>query len=123
MLIPEIALTYQTLLRFYKRFGDRVSVLNSSLSEGERYDQCERARKGEIDVIIGPRSALFVPFEKLGMIVIDEEHEPSYKSETMPRYHARETAEYLASLKGASLVLGSAHTFPGGLQQGKKGRI
>lgn len=121
MLIPEIALTYQTLLRFYKRFGDRVSVLNSSLSEGERYDQCERARKGEIDVIIGPRSALFVPFEKLGMIVIDEEHETSYKSETMPRYHARETAEYLASLKGASLVLGSATPSLEAYSRAKKG--
>lgn len=108
MLIPEIALTYQTLLRFYKRFGDRVSVMNSTLSAGEKYDQCERAKKGEIDVIIGPRSALFVPFPNLGMIVIDEEHEPSYKSETMPRYHARETAEYLAKQKHASLVLGSA---------------
>lgn len=108
VLIPEIALTYQTLLRFYKRFGDRVSVMNSSLSTGEKYDQCERARKGEIDVIIGPRSALFVPFENLGLVVIDEEHEGSYKSESMPRYHARETARYLADLKGASLVLGSA---------------
>ncbi|MGN0376543.1 MAG: primosomal protein N' [Suilimivivens sp.] len=108
VLIPEIALTYQTLLRFYKRFGDRVSVMNSTLSKGEKYDQCERARKGEIDVIIGPRSALFVPFPKLGLIVMDEEHENSYKSESMPRYHARETAQYLAQLKGASLVLGSA---------------
>jgi len=108
VLIPEIALTYQTLLRFYKRFGDRVSVMNSTLSAGEKFDQCERARKGELDVIIGPRSALFVPFPNLGMIVIDEEHENSYKSETMPRYHARETAEYLAGLKNAALVLGSA---------------
>ncbi len=108
MLIPEIALTYQTLLRFYKRFGDRVSVMNSALSQGEKFDQCQRAKKGEIDVIIGPRSALFVPFPNLGMIIIDEEHEPSYKSETMPRYHARETAEKLAEIKKASLVLGSA---------------
>ena len=108
VLIPEIALTYQTLLRFYKRFGDRVSVMNSTLSAGEKYDQWQRARQGELDVIIGPRSALFVPFPNLGMIVIDEEHESSYKSETMPKYHARETAEYLSHLKGASLVLGSA---------------
>lgn len=108
VLIPEIALTYQILLRFYKRFGDRVSVMNSTLSAGEKYDQCQRAAKGELDVIIGPRSALFVPFPNLGMIVIDEEHESSYKSETMPRYHARETAEYLAGIKNASLVLGSA---------------
>ncbi len=108
MLIPEIALTYQTLLRFYKRFGDRVSVMNSTLSAGEKYDQWERAKKGEIDVIIGPRSALFVPFPNLGMIVMDEEHENSYKSESMPRYHARETARFLARMKKASLVLGSA---------------
>lgn len=108
VLIPEIALTYQTLKRFYERFGDRVSVINSTLSKGERFDQCERARKGEIDVVIGPRSALFVPFQNLGLIVMDEEHEGSYRSENVPRYHARETAEYLAGLKNASVVLGSA---------------
>ncbi len=121
VLIPEIALTYQTLLRFYKRFGDRVSVMNSSLSQGERFDQCERARKGEIDVMIGPRSALFVPFPSLGMIVIDEEHEGSYISENAPRYHARETAEYLASLKKASLVLGSATPSLEAYYKAKKG--
>lgn len=121
VLIPEIALTYQTLLRFYKRFGDRVSVMNSSLSQGERFDQCERARKGEIDVLIGPRSALFVPFPSLGMIVIDEEHEGSYISENAPRYHARETAEYLASLKKASLVLGSATPSLEAYYKAKKG--
>ncbi|MCM1376516.1 MAG: primosomal protein N' [Muribaculum sp.] len=108
VLIPEIALTYQTLMRFYRCFGDRVSVLNSSLSAGERYDQCERARCGDIDVIIGPRSALFVPFPKVGLILMDEEHEASYKSESTPKYHARETAIYLASMHGASVVLGSA---------------
>lgn len=108
VLIPEIALTYQTVLRFYKRFGDRVSVINSTLSQGEKFDQCERAKKGQLDVIIGPRSALFTPFPQLGIIIIDEEHENSYKSEFMPRYHARETAEKLAQLHGASLVLGSA---------------
>jgi primosomal protein N' (replication factor Y) len=74
VLIPEIALTYQTLLRFYKRFGDRVSVINSSLSAGEKYDQCERAKRGEIDIIIGPRSALFVPFPALGLIIIVRKH-------------------------------------------------
>jgi len=121
VLIPEIALTYQTLLRFYKRFGDRVSVMNSSLSQGERFDQCERARRGEIDVMIGPRSALFVPFPNLGMIVIDEEHEGSYISENAPRYHARETAEYLASLKKASLVLGSATPSLEAYYKAKKG--
>ena len=108
VLIPEIALTYQTLLRFYQRFGDRVSVMNSTLSMGEKYDQIERARKGLIDVIIGPRSALFTPFPNLGVIIVDEEHEGSYKSESMPRYHARETAIQIASMQGASVVLGSA---------------
>jgi primosomal protein N' (replication factor Y) len=108
VLIPEIALTYQTLLRFYRRFGDRVSVMNSTLSQGEKYDQIERAKAGLIDVIIGPRSALFTPFPNLGVIVIDEEHEGSYKSESMPKYHARETAIQLAFLYGASVVLGSA---------------
>ncbi len=108
VLIPEIALTYQTLMRFYKHFGDRVSVLNSSLSAGEKYDQCERAKHGEIDVIIGPRSALFTPFPNLGLIVMDEEHEGSYKSEGTPKYHARETAQALAKMQHASVVLGSA---------------
>ncbi len=108
VLIPEIALTYQTLLRFYRRFGDRVSVMNSTLSAGEKYDQCQRAKNGEIDVIIGPRSALFTPFPKIGIIVIDEEHENSYKSEGSPKYHARETAVEVARLHGASVVLGSA---------------
>lgn len=108
VLIPEIALTYQTLLRFYRRFGDRVSVMNSTLSSGEKYDQCQRAKNGEIDVIIGPRSALFTPFPNIGVIVIDEEHEGSYKSEASPKYHARETALEVARLHRASVVLGSA---------------
>ena len=108
MLIPEIALTFQTVMRFQRRFGDRVSILNSTLSAGEKYDQCERAKKGEIDIIIGPRSALFTPFENIGLIIIDEEHENTYKSESMPKYHAREVAEELARLHSASVVLGSA---------------
>ncbi len=108
VLIPEIALTYQTLLRFYRRFGDRVSVMNSTLSPGEKYDQCQRAKNGEIDVIIGPRSALFTPFPNIGLIVMDEEHENSYKSESTPKYHARETALEVARLHGASVLLGSA---------------
>lgn len=108
VLIPEIALTYQTLIRFYTRFGERVSVMNSALSPGEKYDQCERAKRGEIDVIIGPRSALFTPFQNIGIIIMDEEHEGTYKSENAPKYHARETAEEIARMHGASLVLGSA---------------
>ena len=108
VLIPEIALTYQTVMRFYRRFGDRVSIMNSRLSAGERYDQMMRARAGKVDVMIGPRSALFTPFPDLGLIVIDEEHEPTYKSEQTPRYHARETAIRRAQMENASVVLGSA---------------
>lgn len=108
VLIPEIALTYQTVMRFYNRFGNRVSIMNSRLSQGERYDQYLRAKNGDIDIMIGPRSALFAPFENLGLIIIDEEHENSYKSETIPRYHARETAIERARMSGASVVLGSA---------------
>lgn len=108
VLIPEIALTYQTVMRFYNRFGDRVSIMNSRLSAGERYDQFLRAKKGEIDIMIGPRSALFTPFLNLGLIIIDEEHESTYKSEPVPRYHARETAIERARMSNASVVLGSA---------------
>jgi len=121
VLIPEIALTYQTLLRFYNRFGDRVSVMNSTLSPGEKYDQCERAKRGEIDVIIGPRSALFTPFPNIGLIVIDEEHENSYKSESTPKYHARETARKVAKLNGASVILGSATPSLEAYYRAKKG--
>lgn len=108
VLIPEIALTYQTVMRFYKRFGERVATIHSRLSDGERYDQFQRARKGLAQVMIGPRSALFTPFPNLGLIIIDEEHESAYKSETMPRYHAREVARKRADMAGALLVLGSA---------------
>lgn len=108
VLIPEIALTYQTVKRFTRRFGDRVSILNSRLSKGEKYDQWLRAKEGDLDVIIGPRSALFVPFPNLGLIVIDEEHEGSYKSEQTPKYHAREVAIQKAKMEKASVILGSA---------------
>ncbi len=108
VLIPEIALTWQTVMRFYRMFGDRVSVMHSRMSAGERYDQMQRAAKGELDVMIGPRSALFTPFPNLGLIVIDEEHENSYKSEQVPRYHARETAVARVEMEHASVVLGSA---------------
>ncbi len=108
VLIPEIALTFQTVMRFYNRFGNKVSIMNSRLSQGERYDQYLRAKNGDIDIMIGPRSALFAPFANLGLIIIDEEHEASYKSETVPRYHARETAIERARMNSASVVLGSA---------------
>ena len=108
VLIPEIALTFQTVMRFYGRFGDKVSVIHSKMSAGERYDQMERAKRGEISIMIGPRSAVFTPFSNLGMIIIDEEHEGSYKSETNPKYHAREVAKKRCEMSHASLVLGSA---------------
>lgn len=108
VLIPEISLTWQTVMRFYSRFGNRVSVMNSRMSAGERYDQYERARTGDIDIVIGPRSALFAPFENLGLIIIDEEHENAYKSELSPRYDAREAAAKRAQMNDASLILGSA---------------
>ena len=123
MLIPEIALTYQTLMRFYRRFGDRVSVMNSRLSAGERSDQYERAARGDIDIMIGPRSALFTPFERLGLVIIDEEHENSYKSESMPKYHAREVAGELCRMKNASLVLGSATPSVESYYRAKKGEL
>lgn len=108
VLIPEISLTYQTLMRFYRRFGERVAIMNSTLSKGEKYDVVLKAEKGLIDIVIGPRSALFTPFSNLGLIVIDEEHEGTYKSENMPKYHARETAIELARMNHASVILGSA---------------
>lgn len=108
VLIPEIALTFQTVSRFRQAFGERVSVIHSRLSEGERYDQYERARMGELDIMIGPRSALFTPFERLGAIILDEEHENSYISEGVPRYHSDEVALFRASQTGASVIFGSA---------------
>lgn len=121
VLIPEIALTYQTVMRFYRYFGQRVSIMNSRLSAGERYDQMMRAKAGEVDVMIGPRSALFTPFPDLGLIVIDEEHEPTYKSEQVPRYHARETAVKRAQLEGAGVVLGSATPSLEAMYRARKG--
>ncbi len=108
MLIPEISLTFQTVMRFRRHFGERITILNSRMSKGERYDQFERIRKGEVDIVIGPRSALFAPFSNLGLIVIDEEHESSYKSDNIPKYHARETAIKRADMNHASVILGSA---------------
>ena len=121
VLIPEIALTYQTVMRFYNRFGDRISIMNSKMSSGERYDQMMRAKEGAIDVMIGPRSALFTPFPNLGLIVVDEEHESTYKSEQIPRYHARETAVWRAQMEGASVVLGSATPSLEAFYQAEKG--
>ena len=121
VLIPEIALTYQTVMRFYRRFGDRISIIHSRLSAGEKYDQFQRAENGDIDIMIGPRSALFTPFPRPGLVIIDEEHESSYKSETTPRYHARETAIELARMESAKVILGSATPSLEAYYRAKKG--
>lgn len=108
VLIPEISLTYQNIKRFYRRFGDTVSIINSRMSQGERYDQFQRAKEGKVSIMIGPRSALFTPFSNIGLIVIDEEHENAYKSDSVPKYHARETAIMRAAMTDATVILGSA---------------
>ena len=109
MLVPEISLTPQMLDRFISRFGsEEIAVLHSKLSIGERHDEWERIKEGKAKIVIGARSAIFAPLEKLGIIIIDEEHDSSYKSETNPRYNAKEIAKKLAKQNNAPLVLGSA---------------
>ncbi len=108
VLVPEISLTAQTVGRFRSRFGDDVAILHSRLSTGERFDQWDMARGGAAHVVVGARSALFAPLSNVGLIIVDEEHEGSYKQDQAPRYHAREAACELARLRGAAVVLGSA---------------
>ena len=108
VLVPEISLTAQTVGRFRSRFGDDVAVLHSRLSAGERFDQWDLVRRGEARVVVGARSALFAPLADPGLIIIDEEHEGSYKQDKSPRYHAREVAARMARERGCALVLGSA---------------
>ncbi len=108
ILIPEIALSWQTVQRFRKRFGDTVTVLNSRMSKGERSDQYERMRTGEVRIVIGPRSALFTPFPDPGLIIIDEEQEQAYRSESAPRYDAREAALARGRMEKIHVVFGSA---------------
>lgn len=109
VLVPEISMTPQTIERFVARFPDRVAILHSRLSLGEQYDEWQRIKNGAVDVVIGPRSALFAPQPDLGLIIIDEEHEWTYKQhEQSPRYHARQAAIKLSELTGCTVVLGSA---------------
>lgn len=108
VLVPEISLTPQMVERFKGRFGNEVAVLHSRLSQGERFDEWRKIRRGEVKVAIGARSAVFAPFRHVGLIIIDEEHESSYKQEETPKYHAREVAIRRAELSGAAVVLGSA---------------
>jgi primosomal protein N' (replication factor Y) len=108
VLVPEISLTPQTIERFASRFPGRVAILHSQLSLGERYDEWRRIREGQADVVIGPRSAVFAPQPDLGLLILDEEHEWTYKQQDNPRYHARDAAIKLAELSGATVILGSA---------------
>ena len=108
LLIPEIALSWQMVRRFRRRFGDLVTVMNSRMSKGERSRQFARMKKAEAGIVIGPRSALFAPFPSLGLILIDEEQEPAYRSETMPRYDSREAALFRGREEGAHVLFGSA---------------
>lgn len=108
VLVPEISLTPQMVERFKARFGDRVAVMHSRLSDGERYDEWRKIREGRASVVVGARSAVFAPFDRLGLIIMDEEHESSYKQEETPKYHARDVAVHRASMIGAAVILGSA---------------
>lgn len=108
VLVPEIGLTPQLLRQFAAQFGNQVAVLHSSLSAGERYDEWKRAKRGEARVVIGTRSAVFAPLAELGLVILDEEQEGSYKSENTPRYHAREVAKFRCTQQKALLLLGSA---------------
>ena len=122
VLVPEISLTPQTVGRFRSRLGDDVAVIHSRLSAGERFDQWQLALDGAVRVVVGARSALFAPLPDVGLVVIDEEHEPSYKQGQSPRYHAREVAERLCSSAGATLVLGSATPSLEALYRAETGR-
>ena len=109
MLVPEISLTPQMVDRFIARFGEeKIAVLHSKLSLGERYDAWNRVLQGKVNIVIGARSAIFAPIKNLGLIIIDEEHDGSYNSETTPKYNVKEIASYLAKANSCPLVLGSA---------------
>lgn len=108
MLVPEISLTPQIVRQFKARFGDQVALLHSALSDGERYDEWRRIENGDAQVVVGARSAIFAPIKNLGVIIMDEEHETSYKQEDMPRYHARDVAQWRGQYHHCPVVLGSA---------------
>ena len=123
VLVPEIVLTPQLLRIFVSHFGKQVAVLHSSLRAGERYDEWKRARRGEAPVVIGTRSAVFAPLDNLGLIILDEEQEASYKSENVPRYHARDVAKYRCVQSNALLVMGSATPSVETMYQAQEGQI
>lgn len=121
VLVPEIALTPQMVNRFKGRFGGKVAVMHSALSRGEKYDEWRKVREGKVQVVVGARSAVFAPFNRLGLIIIDEEHETSYKQEENPRYHARDVAIYRAAYHHCPVVLGSATPSLESFARAKKG--
>ncbi len=122
VLVPEISLTPQTVRRFRARFGDNLSVLHSGLTDGERFDQWNKIDRGEADIVIGARSALFAPLHNLGLIIVDEEHEPSYKQSETPRYHARDVAVMRGKLENAVVILGSATPSAESMENARSGK-
>lgn len=122
VLVPEISLTVQTIEIFRGRFGEQVAILHSALSPGERYDEWRRVATGDVSICVGARSAVFAPFRKLGLIVLDEEHEPSYKQDSTPRYHARQVALWRAEQSGAAVLLGSATPSVESYHRARQGR-
>lgn len=111
MLVPEISLTPQMLDRFVSRFGkEKIAIIHSKLSNGERFDEWTRIKNSEVDIIIGARSAIFSPIKDIGIIIVDEEHDSSYKSESNPRYNAKEVANYIAKKEKCPIVLRNSNT-------------
>ena len=110
VLVPEISLTPQMVNRFLARFGNQIAVLHSKLSIGERFDEWNRIKNNEANIVIGARSAIFAPVDKLGIVIVDEEHDSSYKSDMSPRFNAKEIAKYLAKQNDVPLVLRKCYT-------------
>lgn len=123
MLVPEIALTPQMIERFKGRFGSNVALFHSKLSPGERFDEWFRIKRGEARLVVGARSAIFLPLNELGLIIVDEEHENTYKSEQNPKYNTKEVAEFLSEIKGCKYILGSATPSVETYYEAKSGKI
>lgn len=123
LLVPEISLTPMMVKRFKRRFGERVAVLHSGLSLGEKYDEWRKIAQGEVDVVVGARSAVFAPLTNIGIIILDEEHETTYKQEENPRYHTRDVAKWRAAYHRCPVVLGSATPLLETYARAQKGSI
>ena len=123
LLVPEIALTPSVAALFRGAFGDRVAIQHSALSDGERHDQWHRIRRGDVDVVVGTRSAVFAPLPRLGLVIVDEEHDTSYKQDEAPRYHGRDVAIVRASREGALVAAGLGHAVDGELPARGVGQV